>query len=331
MITSNSARITGTGVFLPPGVYPNSYFEERLETSDEWIFTRTGIRERRFADSTVFPSTMGAAAAKEALVDAAVDIADVDLILVATMSGDYPSPSTAALIQAQLGSTAPAMDVQAACTGFVYALATAKAYVESGIARCVLVIATEKMSSLLDYSDRTTCVLFGDGAAAAVVAKKGSGMQIGVPILGCDGGSAELVIISGGGTRHPTSAETLASGSHFFRMQGKELFKQAARQAAASVIAVLAKEELTAADIEWLVPHQANQRLMEMIAKQLGLSPEKVYSVVANYGNTSAAGIGIALHELLKKNPLHTGQRVLLNAFGGGLTWGSIVLTYLTE
>lgn len=330
MFTSEQARIVGTGVYLPPRVVPNSYFESIVDTTDEWIVTRTGIRERRFADEATYPSTMGVKAAEGALERAGVAVADVDLIIVATMSGDYPSPSTAALIQSALGANAAAMDLQAACTGFVYALATAKAYVEAHLARYVLVIATEKMSTLLDFRDRATCVLFGDGAAAAVVGRCGSGLSIGKPQLGCDGTGASLVTVPGGGARHPTTAETLSAGLHFFQMNGKELFKKAVRTAAASAHTVLGGAGLTSADITWFVPHQANWRMMEAIAREIKLPAERVYSVIGKYGNTSAAGIGIALHELLETSPpLLVGQHLLLNGFGGGLTWGSLLLTQL--
>lgn len=328
MSASKRARIIGLGSFLPEKIMSNADFEQIVETSDEWIVTRTGIRQRRVASEEEFPSTMGAEAAKAALKNAQLTPNDIDLIVVATMSGDYPSPSTAALIQNILqAKNAAAMDIQAACTGFVYGLATAKAYVESGMAKNVLVIAAEKMMPLLDYTDRTTCVLFGDGAAAAVVSNKGAGLSIGTFTMGTDGSMADLVIIKGGGTRHPITPETLDEKLQYFRMNGKEVYKFAIRKAASMAQECLSRAGLSFEQLSWVVPHQANQRMMDAIAKEIGIPESKVYSVVEKYGNTSAAGIGIALQELMEKRQLSVGENVLLNAFGGGMTWAAVLLT----
>ncbi len=321
------ARIIGLGSYLPNHTMTNADMEKIVETTDEWIYTRTGIRSRRIAAEGEYPSTMGLHAAKEALEKAEIGSASLDLIIVATMSGDYPSPSTAALVQDALGAKrAAAMDVSAACSGYVYALATAKAYVESGMARHVLVVAAEKMSSILDFTDRTTCVLFGDGASAAVVSSEGKGLLIGPVKMGADGSLSDLVIIRGGGTRHPASAETLAQGLHYFRMSGKELYKHAVRKAAATAEECLCDAKLPIDKLDWMIPHQANQRMMDAIAKALGMPAEKNYSVVEKYGNTSAAGIGIALTELCKTQQLPRGSHILLNAFGGGFTCAAALL-----
>lgn len=322
------ARIIGLGSYLPKKVMSNADFEKIVDTSDEWIVTRTGIRQRRVAAEDEFPSTMGTEAAKVALQNAGLNADDIDLILVATMSGDYPSPSTAALVQHQLKATkAAAMDIQAACTGFVYALATAKAYVEAGMAKNILVIAAEKMLPLMDYSDRTTCVLFGDGASAAVVSSQGPGLSIGKVIMGSDGSLADLVIIKGGGSRHPVTAQSVDEGLQYFRMNGKEVYKFAIRKAAAIAHECMASAGITSQQISWVVPHQANQRMMDAIAKEMQLPESKIYSVIEKYGNTSAAGIGIALHELSQKENLSSGDNILLNAFGGGMTWAALLLT----
>jgi 3-oxoacyl-[acyl-carrier-protein] synthase-3 len=306
----------------------NADFEKIVDTSDEWIYSRTGIRQRRIAAENEFPSTMGTEAAKAALLNAKLSPDDIDLILVATMSGDYPSPSTAALVQHQLkAGKAAAMDIQAACTGFVYALATAKAYIESGMAKNILVIAAEKMMPLMDYADRTTCVLFGDGASAAVVSSAGPGLSIGPVVMGSDGSLADLVIIKGGGSRHPATNKTLEEGLQYFRMNGKEVYKFAIRKAASIAQECLTAAGISAQELSWVVPHQANQRMMDAIAKEIHLPESKVYSVIEKYGNTSAAGIGIALTELNQKEKLSPGENILLNAFGGGMTWAAILLT----
>ncbi|MFA6916630.1 MAG: beta-ketoacyl-ACP synthase III [Parachlamydiales bacterium] len=328
MSKPRGARIIGLGAYLPEKVMSNADFEKIVDTSDEWIYSRTGIRQRRIAAENEFPSTMGTEAAKAALLNAKLSPDDIDLILVATMSGDYPSPSTAALVQHQLkAGKAAAMDIQAACTGFVYALATAKAYIESGMAKNILVIAAEKMMPLMDYADRTTCVLFGDGASAAVVSSAGPGLSIGPVVMGSDGSLADLVIIKGGGSRHPATNKTLEEGLQYFRMNGKEVYKFAIRKAASIAQECLTAAGISAQELSWVVPHQANQRMMDAIAKEIHLPESKVYSVIEKYGNTSAAGIGIALTELNQKEKLSPGENILLNAFGGGMTWAAILLT----
>src|ERR1700738_4593845 len=263
MTSKAKARIIGTGSYLPSSVLTNSDLEKIVDTSDEWIVSRTGIRERRIASKDEFPSHMGTKAAQEALSSACVKIADIDLILVATMTPDYLSPSTAALIQAQLGaSKCPAFDLQAACSGYLYGLSMAKAYVESGLYKTILFIATEKMSSFLDYTDRTTCVLFGDGAAASIIANAGPGLHIDHVCLGADGSLADIMLIPAGGARHPATSETVAGRMHTFKMAGQEVFKHAVRRMGSAVQACLDATGLTEEDIRWLVPHQANIRII---------------------------------------------------------------------
>lgn len=328
MAAKLKARIIGLGSYLPKKVLTNADLEKMVETSDEWIVSRTGMRERRLADATEHPSTMGAAAAKKALASAKIAPDQVELILVATMTPDYISPSTAALIQAEIKATqAAAMDLQAACSGYLYALATAKAYIEAGFYQTILVIASEKMSSFIDYQDRNTCVLFGDGAAAAVVSTKGSGLAIDNVCLGADGSLAELLYIPGGGARHPASAETIDKRQHYIKMNGKELFKHAVRRMGSATSECLEKAGIHDEDVEWLIPHQANIRIIEAIAKNLNLSHDKVYKTLHKYGNTSASSVAIALDELMQEHPLKRGQHLLLVAFGAGLTWGAVLLT----
>lgn len=322
------ARIIGLGSYLPDKILTNKDFESMVETSDEWIVSRTGIKERRIAAEGEFPSHMGTAAAKVALEKAGILPDQIGLVLVCTMTPDYSSPSTAGLIQHALGaSTAAAVDIQAACTGFLYGLSMAKAYVESGMTPYVLVIASEKMSSIMDYTDRNTCILFGDGAAAAVVAAEGKGLLIDHIALGSDGELAHLVIVPGGGSRHPASQETFAKRMHYFKMEGKEVFKHAVRRMTAAAKECLQSAGLKDEDLKWIVPHQANIRIIEAIAKGFNTPGERVYKTIHKYGNTSASSVAIALTELTEGETLNKDDHLLLVAFGGGLTWGATLLT----
>lgn len=326
-MTKHRARIVGLGTYLPSQVLTNQDLEKMVETSNEWIVTRTGIQERRLADKDEYPSTMGAKAAKRALKAGSIHADQLDLIIVATMTPDYISPSTAALIQHQIGaSKAVAFDIQAACTGFLYALSTAKAFVESGLYQTVLVVASEKMSSFVDFEDRNTCVLFGDGAAAAVVTNSGAGLSVDTVCLGADGAVADLLIIPAGGSRQPATQETLDKRQHFIKMSGQELFKHAVRRMSSAAQSCMEQGGVTEQQISWVVPHQANLRILDAIAKALSLPNEKIYKTLQKYGNTSASSIAIALEELTQEHPLKKGERVLLLAFGGGLTWGAILL-----
>ncbi len=299
-----------------------------IDTTDEWIVSRTGIKERRIAADDEYTSDMGTAAAKIALENAGLNATEVDLILVATMTPDYISSSTAAMIQHQLGAThAGAFDLQAACTGFLYALATAKAYIESKMYKRVLVVATERMSTYVNYKERGTSILFGDGAAAVVVTDSGAGLAIDNVCLGSDGELVKLVIVPGGGVRHPASIETVEAGLHYFHMEGKEVFKHAVRRMSAAARESLKKAGLGEEDVNWLVPHQANMRIMDAIAKGFNIPYERMYKTVHKYGNTSASSVPIALDELSKEHEIKQGENILLVAFGAGLTWGASVLT----
>lgn len=328
MSLRTKARIIGLGSYLPERVLTNQDLEKMVDTSDEWITSRTGMKERRLAGELEFPSDMGVAAAKSALQAAGLSSDNIDLILVATMSPDYPSPSTAALIQAGLGaSNAAAVDIQAACTGYIYGLTMAKAFIESGIYKTILVIATEKMSAIVDYQDRNTCVLFGDGAGAAVVSSHGKGYRIETTCLGADGTLADLLMIPGGGVRNPTSHETLANRMHFMKMTGKELFKHAVRRMSGAAEECLEKSGIAHNQISWLVPHQANERIIDAIAKSMNVPMDKVFKTLHKYGNTSASSIAIALDELTKEKQIAAEEHLLLVAFGAGLTWGAALLT----
>lgn len=327
-MTPRKARILSTGAYLPEKILTNQDLEKIVDTSDEWIVSRTGMKERRIAADQEFPSDMGAKAAAEALKRGGYTADRVELILTATMSPDYITPSTANLIQAKLGAKhAAAMDLQAACTGFLYALSTAKAFIESGMYETILVVATEKMSAFLDYEDRSTCVLFGDGAAAALVTAEGDGWEISTINLGADGQLADLSMIPAGGSRHPASLETINNKLHYFKMSGNEIFKQAVRKMAAASKLCLEKANLREEEISGLLSHQANIRIIEAVAKQFAIPKEKIYLTIHKYGNTSASSIAIALHELLEEKKFQKGEHLLLTAFGIGLTWGASILT----
>ena len=322
------ARITGKGAYLPERILSNEQLEAMVETSDDWIVQRTGMRERRLAAVGEAASDMGEQAALNALAAADVRPDEVDLILVATMTPDYITPSTAALIQEKIGArNAAAVDIQAACTGYLYGLSMAKAYVEAGLYRSVLLVAVEKMSSIVDYTDRSTCILFGDGAAAALVTISGAGLAIDSICLGSDGCQAELIIIPAGGSRTPASSETVAEGGHYIKMEGKEVFKHAVRRMTAAAERCLDEAGVPIEEIEWLVPHQANVRILEALAKKFGVDNARVYKTAHKYGNTSASSIAIALEELCREQEPAVGQKLLLVAFGAGLTWGAALLS----
>ncbi len=327
------AKIIGTGAYLPERVLTNRDLEQMVETSNEWIVTRTGIEERRIARADEYPSTMGVEAAKRALADANIAPEQVDLILVATLTPDYIFPSTACLIQHAIGAKrAAAFDLQAACSGYLYALSMAKAFVETGAYCNVLVIASEKLSSITNYKDRSTCVLFGDGAAACVISAQGEGLAIEAIQLGADGEQANLLMMPAGGSRNPPSVETLAQELHFIKMAGNEVFKHAVRRMESACKDCLDRIGLVEEDVSWLIPHQANLRIIDAIANRFKHLPEeRIFKTVQKYGNTSASSVGIALDELLKKARLKAGENILLTAFGGGFTWGAAVLRSVGE
>lgn len=323
-----AARIIGTGSYLPQTILSNHDLEKIVDTSDEWIVSRTGMKERRLAGATEYTSDMGYQAAKKAIDAANIDANQIDFILFATLTPDYMFPNTACLIQTRLGiEKAGALDIQAACTGYLYALSIAKSFIESGIYKNILVVASEKLSSIVDYTDRNTCVLFGDGASACVVSNQGKGLLVHDLSLGSDGQYADLLILPGGGSRNPATSETIAKKMHFVQMEGKEIFKHAVRRMASAANIVLEQAGLAQEDIRWLVPHQANIRIIEAIAKRFSYSTEQVFLTVQKYGNTSASSIGIALDELIREGGLKNKDHIMLVAFGAGLTWGAGILT----
>jgi len=323
-------KIIGLGSYVPKKILTNEDLEKIVDTSDEWITTRTGIKERRIAEKNEFTSDMGYFAAKKALKDANLLVKDIDFIMVATLTPDYIFPSTACLIQNKLkANNIPAIDIQAACSGYIYALSLAKALVEKKVYKNVLIIASEKLSSITNYKDRATSVLFGDAAAAAIVSLEKKGLEIENIYLGADGSLADLLMLPAGGSRLPASYETIEKGKHYIKMEGKEVFKHAVRRMQQAVQICLKEANMKEKEISWLIPHQANERIIDAIAKRFSHLPkEKVYKeVVQKFGNTSASSIGLALDFLKKQNKFKNKEKIMLTAFGAGFTWGAAILT----
>lgn len=321
------AKIIGLGAYVPEKILSNSDLEKLVDTSDDWIIQRTGIAERRVAAANEQPSDMGVKAAEVALQRGGMRAEDIDVILVTTMTPDQPLPSTAAIIQKKLGAKGAAiLDINAACSGFVYGISIAKAYVESGLFRTILLVSTEKMSSLVDYQDRTTCILFGDGSSAALISADGPGLAISSVFIGGDGAHADLAKVPAGGAAMPATEQTVKDRLHYFQMNGKEVYKFAVRGMEASARDCLEKTGLKQEEIRWVVPHQANTRIMGALARNLEIPEEKVYKTIRKFGNTSSASIGITLNELMQNETPQAGDNILLVAFGMGLTWGSAML-----
>jgi len=329
MTNTLRAAIAGTGHALPEKILTNSELERLVDTSDEWIITRTGIKERHIARADEYTSTFAVAAAREALEVAGVKASELDLIICATVCPDMALPSTACLIQSQLGAKrAAAFDLVAACSGFIYSLTVADQFIRSGTAKRVLVIGAELLSRYVDYTDRATCVIFGDGAAAAVVVPKDDGTGLLASRIQSDGDYAESLYIPGGGTRHPASHQSVDSGLHYIKMKGNELFKIAVRNMCEVSNLVFDDVRITAGDINLLIPHQANQRIADAVGERLNIPPEKIYGNIARIGNTSSASIPIALDECLKAGRIKAGDIIMLVSFGAGVTWGAALIRW---
>ena len=316
------SRIAGTGSYLPPRIVTNAEFSQRLETSDEWIRERTGIAQRHIADESQASSDLALEASRAALQAAGARPEDIDLIIVATSTPDFIFPSTACLLQAKLGATdCPAFDVQAVCSGFVYALSTADKFIKSGQHKCALVVGAEVFSRILDWNDRGTCVLFGDGAGA-VVLRASDTPGIHASVLRADGRHAGMLSVPG----NVSGGKII--GSPFLQMVGNQVFKFAVK-----VLDEVGRETLALAgagveDVDWLIPHQANVRILDATARKLGIPPEKVVVTVDNHGNTSAASIPLALDEYVRAGRIRPGDRLLMEGVGGGFTWGAVYATY---
>lgn len=323
------ARIIGTGSYVPEKVLTNHDLEKTLDTSDEWIVTRTGIRERHMAAEGEATSDLATEAARRALEMAGISADELDLILVGTISGDYPWPATACLVQHKLGTSGQAaFDVSAACSGFLYGLATAASQIESGKIRRALVIGAEVLTRIVDWEDRNTCVLFGDGAGAVVLEGQAGDSGILSTHQHADGSFWELLYQPGFGSRSPASEAGIRERLPYLRMQGNEVFKIAVRSLHEVAVEALEANGMTGQDLDLFIPHQANRRILEATAKRLGLRDDQVYVNVHRYGNTSSASIPIALDEANRSGRLAPGNLVLLDAFGGGLTWASALVRW---
>jgi 3-oxoacyl-[acyl-carrier-protein] synthase-3 len=325
---TRNATISGVGSALPPRLVPNTWFEDKVETNDEWIRTRTGIEARHFADEDTDTSDLAVEAARGAMATAAIGPEQLDMIVVASVTGDTPFPATAVWTQRKLGIRCPAFDVNAACAGFSYGLATATAFVEAGMADTILLVGAEIFSRILDFTDRSTSILFGDGAGAAIVqAADRPGIE--GTVLGADGSAADLLMMPAGGTRHPASVESVAARDHTIRMpKGRDVFKRAVTEMATACRDLLEKSGHTPADVDVLIPHQANARIMLAVAERLGIPPARSVLDVAEVGNTSAASIPIALARAWTSGRIREGDLVLLTSFGAGLTWGATLVRW---
>ncbi len=325
---TRNATITGVGSALPPRVVPNDWFEDIIDTSDQWIRDRTGIEARHFADEGTVTSDLAVEAGRAALESAGVRPQQVDMIVVATTTGDMPFPSTAVWMQRKLGVSCPAFDVQAACAGFSYGLSTATAFVTAGMAETVLLVGAEVFSRILNFTDRGTCILFGDGAGAAVIQAAAQPGIIGTT-LGADGSAAQILLVPGGGSSEPASHQTVDARRHTVAMpNGREVFKRAVTEMAAACRELLEKSGFTADDVDLLIPHQANARIMTAVAERLGVPAERAVIDVAEVGNTSAASIPIALDRAWRAGRIHEGDLVLFTSFGAGLTWGATLVRW---
>lgn len=323
------SRILSVGSYLPERILTNSELESMVDTSDEWITERTGIRERHIADDHQAASDLAYEAAKIALVRAGLDAVDIDMIIVATITGDMPFPSTACFLQSKLGaSRAVGFDVNATCSGFLYGLYIADGFIRAGMQKRILVVGAEVLSRVTDWKDRTTCVLFGDGAGAAIVEASDDDRGILSMSINSDGNMWELINIPGGGSRNPSSSDTLKNRLHFIHMKGNETFKVAVRTLEDVALKTLADNQMKPEHLSLLVPHQANMRIIQATADRLNLPMERVFVNLERYGNTSAASIPIALDEALTSGRIKDGDYILLEAFGGGLTWGSALIKW---
>jgi len=323
------AGVLGTGSALPEKVITNADLEKLVETSDQWITDRTGIRERRQAAPHETTSTLSVQASRRALEKADIRATDLDLIICSTISPDMPLPSTASLIQRELGAHGCcAFDLAAACSGFLFGMTVAEQFIRTGATRYVLVIGAELLSRYLDYKDRATCVIFGDGVAAAVFGPVEPPSGILAHELHTEGQYADHLFIPAGGTAMPASCQTVEQGAHFIKMRGNELFKVAVRSLDDVSRQVLRDAGLSPDDVDLFIPHQANQRITEAVRERLGLSPDRVYSNICRIGNTSSASIPICLDECARSGRLKKGNLVLMSAFGAGVTWGAVLMRW---
>ena len=324
-----TCSIAGVGSYVPAKVLTNADLEKMVNTTDEWITSRTGIKERHLAAKDEFTSDLGTKAALKAMARAGVVAEQIDLIVVATITPDMPFPSTAALVQRKIGAyRAAAFDLEAACSGFIYALEVAQQFIMSRTYDTVLVIGAEKLSSIVDWEDRNTCVLFGDGAGAAVLRNRANAHGLLTAVMGADGRKADLLFMAAGGSRCPATAESVAGRLHFLRMEGKETFKNAVQAMQTAAVEALRRCEIDISRIKLIIPHQANVRIIHAVAERLGAKPEQLFINLHKFGNTSAASVAIALDEAVQSGRVQPGDLLLLVVFGAGLTWGAAVIEW---
>lgn len=324
-----TCSIIAVGSYLPERVLRNADLEKMVDTTDEWIVTRTGIRERRIAGPGECTSDLATKAATLAMQRAGVTADQIDLIIVATISPDMGFPATACLVQQKLGAKrAAAFDLEAACSGFIYALEVGQQFIMSRTYNTVLVVGAEKLSSIVNWQDRNTCVLFGDGSGAAILQNRPSAHGLLTVCMGADGGKCDLISMPGGGSRNPASMQTVVSGMHYLRMDGKETFKNAVNAMCTAAREALQRCEIDISQIKCIIPHQANRRIIDAVSDRLGAKPEQVFVNLEKYGNTSAASVAIALDEAVQCGRIQRGDLVLMVAFGAGLTWGAAVIEW---
>ncbi len=321
--------IIATGSYVPEKVITNHDLEKIVDTSDEWIVTRTGIRERRIADKDTATSDLATIAAQRALESARLTAQDIDMIIVATVTPDMHFPSTACLVQKNIGAVnASAFDLEAACSGFLYGIVVANQFIATGLCRNVMVIGAECLSKFVNWKDRNTCVLFGDGAGAVIVSRVEEGYGFLSQILGADGTGASLLMLEAGGSRRPASFETVEKQLHYIHMEGSEVFKFAVRIMASMAEEAVKRAGLTKEEVDFLIPHQANIRIIEAARKRLELPEDKVYVNLDRYGNMSAASIPVALDEAVRSGLIKKGDNIVMVGFGGGLTWAACAMRW---
>lgn len=324
-----SCSILSVGAYVPERVLTNLDLEKMVDTTDEWITTRTGIKERRIAAEAEYTSDLAAKAAQKAMARAGIQAEEIDLVIVATITPDMPFPATACLVQHKIGARkAAAFDVEAACSGFIYAMEIGQQFIMSRTYNTVLVIGAEKLSTIVDWKDRNTCVLFGDGAGAAILQNRPNAHGLLTACMGAEGDKAEMLCMPGGGSRCPASIKSVTSGLHFLRMDGKETFKSAVTAMYTAGREALRRCELDITQIKCIIPHQANRRIIDAVGERLGAKPEQVFVNVNKFGNTSAASVAIALDEAVESGCIQRGDLILLVVFGAGLTWAAAVIEW---
>ena len=324
-----TCSITSVGSYVPERILTNAELERKVDTSDEWITSRTGIKERRIAAEGEFTSDMAAKAAFSAMERGGVTPEQIDLIIVATITPDMMFPATACLVQQKIGAfRSAAFDIEAACSGFIYALEIGQQFIMSRTYDTILVIGAEKLSSIVDWTDRNTCVLFGDGAGAAILQSRENAHGLLTACMGADGNKADLLGMPGGGCRCPATAESVQNRLHYLRMEGKETFKNAVNAMYLAAQESLRQCELNINQVKCVIPHQANRRIIEAVGERLGVRPEQLFVNLHKYGNTSAASVAIALDEAVRSGLVHRGDLILLMVFGAGLTWAAAVIEW---